>query len=93
MSTYFRALWHAIEEGEIYYDETNKYDIEFTAAVLVYYCPDEKGTESYDLPDLLGQKHYQHVTFLAPMKRGLKVMANHLDDPGHVVIMLHSLPR
>lgn len=44
---YFRALWYAIEEGDIYYDEINQYDIEFKAAVLVYYSFTYEAVEDY----------------------------------------------
>lgn len=44
---YFRGLWHTIEEEEIYYDEINKYDIEFKAAVLVYYGFTYEAVEDY----------------------------------------------
>lgn len=44
---YFRALWYAIEEEEIYYEEINKYDIEFKAAVLVYYSFTYEAVEDY----------------------------------------------
>ena len=44
---YFRALWYAIEEGDIYYDDINQYDIEFKAAVLVYYNFTYEAVEDY----------------------------------------------
>lgn len=44
---YFRALWYAIEEGDIYYDEINQYDIEFKAAILVYYGFTYEAVEDY----------------------------------------------
>ena len=44
---YFRALWYAIEESDIYYDEINQYDIEFKAAVLVYYGFTYEAVEDY----------------------------------------------